>query len=120
MLHKQFGKNQALMTGSYQLPIDIYATDLDGDGLDEVLVAGTCFGTLWPPNETILDNDGSILWRRWLPQTTYINNYGWLNSACLIPLNPDHDNHIDVLGWNHDYDISFRYWNGGELVDRPG
>ena len=56
MLHRQFGKNQRVMTGSYQLPIDIYTTDLDGDGLDEVLVAGTQLGTLWQPNETILDN----------------------------------------------------------------
>src|SRR6266550_2770241 len=120
MLHKQFGKNQRLTTGSYQLPIDIYTADLDGDGLDEVLVAGTQLGTLWQPNETILDNDGAILWRRWLPQVNFINNYGWNNSACLIPINPDHDNHIDVLGFNHSYDITFRYWNGVELVDRPG
>ena len=51
---------------------------------------------------------------------TYVNNYGWNNSACLIPINPDHDNHIDVLGFNHAYEITFRYWNGVELVDRPG
>jgi hypothetical protein len=119
-LHRQFGKNQRVMTGSYQLPIDIYTTDLDGDGLDEVLVAGTQLGTLWQPNETILDNDGAILWRRWLPQISYVNNFGWNNSACLIPINPDHDNHIDVLGFNHSYSITFRYWNGVELVDRPG
>jgi hypothetical protein len=25
-----------------------------------------------------------------------------------------------VLGFNHSYEISFRYWNGIELVDRPG
>jgi hypothetical protein len=45
---------------------------------------------------------------------------GWLNSASLIPCNPDHDNHVDVLGFNHSYEITFRYWNGIELVDRPG
>lgn len=120
MLHKQFGKNQRLMTGSYQLPNDIYTTDLDGDGLDEVLVAGTTFGTLWPPNDTILDDDGAILWRRWLTPVSFVNSHGWNNSACLIPINPDHDNHIDVLGFNHSYEITFRYWNGVELVDRPG
>src|SRR5436190_2316362 len=120
MLHKQFGKNQALMTGSYQLPIDIYTADLDGDGLDEVLVAGTCFGVLWPPNETILDDDGTVLWRHWRPHVDFINNYGWNNSACLIPINPDHDNHVDVLGFNHDYEISYRYWNGVRLVTHSG
>src|ERR1051325_1509669 len=120
MLHKQFGKNQRLMTGSYQVPIDIYTADIDGDGLDEVLVAGTQLSTLWQPNETILDDDGTILWRRWLPSVSYPNNFGWLNSASLIPCNPDHDNHVDVLGWNHSYELTFRYWNGIELVDRPG
>ncbi|HWX20449.1 MAG TPA: hypothetical protein VN578_11165 [Candidatus Binatia bacterium] len=120
MLHKQFGKNQRVMTGSYQFPVDIYTADLDGDGLDEVLVAGVSPSTLWEPNETILDDDGAILWRRWLPQTNFINNFGWLNSASLIPINPDHDNHIDVLGFNHSYEITFRYWNGIELADRPG
>jgi len=120
MLHKQFGKNQRLMTGSYQVPIDVYTADIDGDGLDEVLVAGTQLGSLWQPNETILDNDGAILWRRWLPHVDISNQAGWLNSASLIPVNPDHDNHIDVLGWNHGYEITFRFWNGSELVDRPG
>jgi hypothetical protein len=120
MLHGQFGKNQRLMTGSYQYPIDIYAADLDGDGLDEVLVAGTQASSLWQPNETILDDDGGILWRRWLPHLSVTNNNGWLNSASLIPVNPDHDNHLDVLGWNHGYELTFRYWNGIELVNRPG
>lgn len=120
MLHKQFGKNQRLMTGSYQVPIDVYSADIDGDGLAEVLVAGTQLSSLWQPNETIMASDGGILWRRWLPHLDLTNNCGWLNSASLIPVNPDHDNHIDVLGWNHGYELSFRYWNGIELVDRPG
>jgi len=120
MLHKQFGKNLRLMTGSYQVPIDVFTADIDGDGLDEVLVAGTQLSSLWQPNETILDDDGSILWRRWLPHLDMTNNSGWLNSASLIPVNPDHDNHVDVLGWNHSYELTFRYWNGIELVDRPG
>src|SRR5882672_1265330 len=47
MLHKQFGKNQRVMTGSYLVPIDIYTADLDGDGLDEVLVAGTQLSSQW-------------------------------------------------------------------------
>jgi hypothetical protein len=120
MLHKQFGKEQQLMSGSYLAPIDIYTADLDGDGRDEVLVAGTQLSSQWQPDETILDDDGTILWRRWLPHIDIMNNLGWLNSACLIPVNPDHDNHIDVLGFNHSYEITYRYWNGIELVDHPG
>jgi len=120
MLHKQYGKEQQLMSGSYLQPIDLYTADLDGDGRDEVLVAGTQLSSQWQPNETILDDDGAILWRRWLPHVDFVNNQGWLNSACLIPINPDHDNHIDVLGFNLSYEITFRYWNGTELVDHPG
>lgn len=120
MLHRQFGKNQRLMSGSYLVPIDVYAADLDGDGLDEALVAGTQLSSMWEPNETVLDDDGTILWRRWLPHLDITNNFGWFNSASLIPVNPDHDNHIDVLGFNDSYEITFRYWNGVELVDRPG
>jgi hypothetical protein len=120
MLHKQFGKNQRLMTGSYLAGIDVQVADIDGDGRDEVLVAGTQVSQMWEPNETLLDDDGAILWRRWLPQITLNHKYGWLNNAAMIPVNPDHDNHVDVLSFNHSYEIAFRYWNGAELVDRPG
>src|SRR5688572_17090848 len=120
MLHKQFGKNQRLMSGSYQIGIDVHAADIDGDGLDEVLVAGTQLSRFWQPNETILDDDGAILWRRWNQFATVNNQHGWLNSACLIPANPDQDNHADVFSFNHSHEIAFRYWNGAELVDHPG
>lgn len=120
MLHKQFGKNQRLMSGSYLLGIDVHAADIDGDGLDEVLVGGTQLSRFWQPNETILDDDGAILWRKWKDFATVDNQHGWLNSACLIPVNPDQDNHVDVLSFNHSYEIAFRYWNGAELVDHPG
>jgi hypothetical protein len=38
----------------------------------------------------------------------------------MIPVNPDHDNRIDVLSFTHSTTISFRTWNGVEFVDRPG
>lgn len=120
MLHRQFGKSQKLMSGSYQCPIDVHLADIDGDGRDECLVAGTQLSSLWQPNETILDDDGAVLWRRWLPHVDFLNVQGWLNSASLIPVNPDHDNHADVLGFNHSYELSFRYWNGTELVSHAG
>ena len=120
MLHKQFGKNQRLMSGSYQIGIDIHTADIDGDGLDEVLVAGTQLSRFWQPNETILDDDGSILWRQWKVFTTITNVHGWLNSAALIPVNPDRDNRIDVLSFNHSHELAFRYWNGAELADHVG
>ena len=119
-VHKQFGKGQRLIPGTYQMPIDIYTADIDGDGLDECLAATTQLSDLLEPSETILDDDGAVLWRRWLPTLAYANNFGWRNSASLIPCNPDHDNHVDVLGWNHSYELTFRYWNGVELVDHPG
>jgi hypothetical protein len=120
MLCKQFGKNQQLMSGSYQTGIDIQTADIDGDGLDEVLVAGNQQSNILTPHETILDHNGAILWRKWKPVTPVLNNNGWLNSACMIPINPDHDNHIDVLSFTHGYEIAFRYWNGIELADHPG
>ena len=119
-LHKQFGKNQRLMSGSYLAGIDVHAADIDGDGRDEVLVAGTQLSRSWEPNETILDDDGAILWRKWLPQITIDNRHGWLNSAAMIPCNPDRDHRADVLSFNHSHEIAFRFWNGTELVDHPG
>lgn len=120
MLHKGFGKNQRLMSGSYQAGIDIQAADIDGDGRDEVLVAGTQVSQSWEPNETILDDDGAILWRKWLPRVALTNRHGWLNSATMIAVNPDRDHRVDVLGFNHSHELSFRYWNGTELVDHAG
>lgn len=118
-LHKQFGKNQRLLSGAYEQGVDVYAVDLDGDGKAEVLVPTTQNNPLWQPSETILDDDGAILWRRWKQPVSFPVNQ-WQNNACMIPVNPDHDNHIDVLSSTHSYEIAFRYWNGVELVDRPG
>lgn len=120
MLHKKFGKNLRLLSGSYQKGVDLYAADLDGDGLDEVMVASSQLDPNWQPNETILDDDGAILWRKWRDPVSFANGNGWLNNACLIPVNPDHDNRIDVLGFTHSFEITFRTWDGVKLVDRPG
>src|SRR5690349_793199 len=38
----------------------------------------------------------------------------------MIPVNSDHDNQVDVLSFTHSTAISFRTWNGVQLVDRPG
>ncbi|HEY9508584.1 MAG TPA: hypothetical protein VIV82_01855, partial [Verrucomicrobiae bacterium] len=118
-LHGQFGKNQRLMSGSYQLGVDVYTADVDGDGLSEVLVPTTQLTPLWQPNETILDDDGAILWREWKREVSFPVTQ-WQNNACMIPINPDHDNHLDVLSFTHSFEIGFRYWNGVELVNRPG
>ncbi len=120
MLYKQFGKNQRLMTGSYLLGIDVQAADIDGDGFDEVLVGGTQQSSVWTPNETILDDDGAILWRRWKPTVPITNIHGWMNSATMIPVNPDHDHRPDVFSFSHAHEIAFRYWNGSELIDHIG
>ena len=119
-LHKQFGKNQRLIAGGYQKSVDVSTADIDGDGLAEVLVPTTQWEPLWTPHETILDDDGAIMWRKFKPEINLTHVHGWLNNATMIPVNPDHDNRIDVLTFTHSYEIAFRTWNGVELVDRPG
>jgi hypothetical protein len=120
MLHGMFGKNQQLISGSYEQPVDIFPVDMDGDGLTEVPVTMSHYNPFHQPGDTILDDDGAILWRKWKHATNFNNIHGWLNSACMIPINPDHDNHIDMLTFSHDFEISYTYWNGVELVDHPG
>ncbi len=120
MLHGMFGKNQQLMSGSYEQGVDVYTADVDGDGLAEVLVPMTRYNPIHQPGDTILDDDGAILWREWKQSINLTNAHGWLNSACMIPVNPDHDNHIDVLTFSHSFEISYQYWDGIELVDHPG
>ena len=115
----QFGKNSQVISGSYELGVDVYTADINGDGLSEVLVPTTQYTSPWQPNETILDHDGAVLWRKWEQQTNFPLNQ-WQNNACMIPINPDHDNHIDVLSFCTSYEINFRYWDGVELVDHAG
>ncbi len=119
-LQGMFGKNQQLISGAYELPVDVYAADIDGDGLAEVLVPMTRLSTYHQPGDTVLDDNGAILWRKWRQSANVTNVHGWLNSASMIPINPDHDNHIDVLTFAHSFEIDFSYWNGVELVDHPG
>lgn len=118
-LYKQFGKNQRLMSGSYEQGVDVYTADIDGDGRPEVLVPTTHINPLWQPSETVLDDDGAILWREW-QQTASFPLDQWQNNACMIPVNPDHDNHMDVLSYTHTYEIGYRYWNGVDLVMHAG
>ena len=120
MLHRKFGKNLRLLSGSYQIGVDLHAADIDGDGLDEVLVPSTQINPNWQPHDSLLDDDGSLIWREWKQPANIPNANGWFNNAALIPINPDADNHIDVLGYSHTYEITFRYWNGVQLVSHPG
>ncbi|HWD91195.1 MAG TPA: hypothetical protein VG938_02485 [Verrucomicrobiae bacterium] len=115
----QFGKNSQVISGSYEIGVDVFTADLNGDGLSEVLVPTTQYTSPWQPNETVLDHDGAVLWRQWKQQVNFPLDQ-WQNNACMIPVNPDHDNHIDVLSFTHSYEINFRYWDGVELVDHPG
>ena len=120
MLHRKFGKNLRLLSGSYQTGVDIHAADIDGDGLDEVLVPSTQINPNWQPHDSLLDDDGSLIWREWKQEAHVPNVNGWFNNATLIPVNPDSDNRIDVLGYSHSYEITFRYWNGVQLVSHLG
>lgn len=115
----QFGKNSQVISGSYQIGVDLFTADINGDGLSEVLCPTTQYTSPWQPNETILDHDGAVLWRKWKQQVNFPLNQ-WQNNACMIPVNPDHDNHIDVLSFTHSYEINYRYWDGIELVDHAG
>ena len=41
-------------------------------------------------------------------------------NAAMFAVNPDHDNRIDVFGFTHSHEITFRSWDGINFVDRPG
>ncbi|MFN7140354.1 MAG: hypothetical protein ACK4UN_13540, partial [Limisphaerales bacterium] len=120
MLHGMFGKNLRLTTGFYKQGIDVYASDVDGDGLDEVLSVTTQYNCLWQPSESMLDDDGSLIWRRWKSDINITNNHGWFNNAGMFAINPDNNNRIDVISFTHSHEINFREWDGVNFVDRPG
>ncbi|HWD19667.1 MAG TPA: hypothetical protein VHB20_10345 [Verrucomicrobiae bacterium] len=119
-LHGMFGKNNRMTTGFYQQGIDTYAADIDGDGRDELLSVTTQFNCLYEPHESILDDDGALMWRQWKDAVEVVNNNGWFNNAGMIPVNPEHTNRLSTLSFTHGYEIYFRQWNGVNMVDRPG
>ncbi len=120
MLLKMFGKNQRLLSGSYEKGVDLALADLRGDGKREVLVPSAQLEPNWQPSETVLDSDGAILWRQWKEPLSFQNQFGWLNSASMIPVNPDHDNHLDLLSWTTGFEVNYRYWDGVNFVNHPG
>lgn len=60
----------------------------------------------------------SQLW--FLNSFAQVNNSGWQNSAVMIAINPDKDNRVDVLSFDHEQKIHFREWNGVALVEKSG
>ncbi|MBA4150196.1 MAG: FG-GAP repeat protein [Verrucomicrobia bacterium] len=120
MLHGMFGKNLRMTTGFYKQGIDIYPADVDGDGLDEVLSVTTQYNCLWQPNESMLDDDGALIWRKWKADVDITNNNGWFNNAAMFPVNPDNNNRVDVFSFTHSHEIDFREWNGINFISRPG
>lgn len=115
-----FGHDLHMTTGFYEQGIDTYAADIDGDGRDELLSVTTQFNCLYNPHESVLDDDGALLWRQWKQPVELTNNEGWLNSACMIPVNPDHTNRASILSFTHSTQINFRQWNGINFENRPG
>ncbi|HZM04085.1 MAG TPA: VCBS repeat-containing protein [Candidatus Saccharimonadales bacterium] len=115
-----FGHDLHMTTGFYEQGIDTYAADIDGDGRDELLSVTTQFNCLYNPHESVLDDDGALLWRQWKEAVQLTNNEGWLNNACMIPVNPDHTNRVSILSFTHSTQINFRQWNGINFQNRPG
>lgn len=120
MLHGQFGVNKRMMSGTYGAGVDVNVADIDGDGKDEVLCPTPFYSTLWQPHLTVLDDDGSILWREWGSEFTATGWDGtvWPASSAMIPCNPDGDNRIDVLVSKGGPELSRYTWNGAELVQQ--
>ncbi len=74
-----------LTTGFYKQGIDLYPADIDGDGLDELLSVTTQYNCLWQPSESMLDDDGALMWRKWKSSIDIVNNNGLFNNAAMFP-----------------------------------